>query len=342
MRRQVWAFHISIGAVILSVAAIISAHLRWAAVWAVLAVSSWMATRVWNRQDSIPMPYFMRWILFLPRGPHSPQHLKRILQPRSGERILEVGPGVGVHALPIAAALLPSGILDALDIQYEMLDDLKRRAVKAGITNIVATQGDAQALPYPRHTFDAAYMIGTLGEIPDESAALRELRRVLKPTGRLVIGEVLVDPDYVPLPTLEEKARDADLVLERTTGPRFSYFALFRPTAIRESLRVGEVARTVTHDHRIRANLPDPQGLGFIAMLTHRYESSAIVRSSVDKVFAHLDDHTRLSAHMSESSWKMGGVGWKLNSTKVRGKRSDRGFVWRGGCLVLSFRLRRL
>lgn len=229
MKRQVWAIHISIGAVILSVAALISANPRWAAVWAVLTFSSWMATRVWNRQDPIPMPHFMRWALFLPRGPHSPQHLKRILKPRSGERILEVGPGVGVHALPIAAALLPSGVLDVLDIQHEMLDDLKRRAVKAGITNIVVTQGNAQALPYPRHTFDAAYMIGALGEIPDPAAALRELRRALKPKGRLVIGEVIIDPDFVSLPALEEKARDAGLVLERTTGSRFSYFALIRP-----------------------------------------------------------------------------------------------------------------
>jgi ubiquinone/menaquinone biosynthesis C-methylase UbiE len=106
---------------------------------------------------------------------------------------------------------------------------LKQRAVRAGITNIVTTQGDAQALPYPSHTFDGAYMIGTLGEIPDEAAALRELRRVLKPRGRLVIGEVLVDPDYVSLAALKEKAHDAGLVLERTTGPRVSYFALFRP-----------------------------------------------------------------------------------------------------------------
>jgi ubiquinone/menaquinone biosynthesis C-methylase UbiE len=75
-----------------------------------------------------------------------------------------------------------------LDIHYKMLENLQRRAVKAGITNIVATQGDAQALPYPRHRFDVAYVIGTLGEIPDTAAALRELRRVLEPTGRLVIG----------------------------------------------------------------------------------------------------------------------------------------------------------
>ena len=109
-----------------------------------------------------------------------------------------------------------------------MLDDLKRRALKAGITNIVATRGDAQSLPYPSSTFDAAYMIGTLGEIPDKVATLRELRRVLKPRGRVVIGEVLIDPDYVSPRALKEKAKDTGLVLEHITGPKFSYFALLR------------------------------------------------------------------------------------------------------------------
>jgi SAM-dependent methyltransferase len=232
MRRQVWAFCISIGAAILSVVAIVSANLLWAAVWVVITVGSWMATRIWNRKDSIPMPYFMRWILLLPRGPHSPQHLARMLSPRPGERILEVGAGLGIHALPIAQALVPRGVLDALDIQPQMLDDLKRRAVKAGITNIVTTRGDAQALPYPSHTFDAAYMIGTLGEIPDGATALRELHRVLKPGARLVIGEIFLDPDYISLPSLEDQARGAGFILERTGGPRFFYFALFRPIAV--------------------------------------------------------------------------------------------------------------
>jgi SAM-dependent methyltransferase len=229
MKRQVWAFLVSIGAGLLSIAAVISGEPLWAAACAVLAIGAGKATRVWNRKHPIPMPYFMRWALFLPRGPHSSRGLKGILEPRSGERILEIGPGIGVHALPIAASLLPGGALDALDVQQEMLADLNRRAVRGGIRNIAVAQGDAQALPYPDHTFDAAYLIGVLGEIPDEAAALLELRRVLKPGGRLVVGEVLIDPDYVSLPTLKGKAKDAGFVLEHTTGPRFSYFALFRP-----------------------------------------------------------------------------------------------------------------
>ena len=73
-------------------------------------------------------------------------------------------------------------------------------------------------------------------------------------------------------------------------------------------------------------------------MLTHRYESKGFVQSSVDKVFAHIDDHTRLSSHMGEPSWKMGGgrVETELD------ERSDRTSVCRVAFLVLSFRLRKL
>jgi len=50
-------------------------------------------------------------------------------------------------------------------------------------------------------------MIGTLGEIPDKVTALRDLRWVLKQRGRVFIGEVLLDPDYVSPRALQEKAK---------------------------------------------------------------------------------------------------------------------------------------
>ena len=42
-------------------------------------------------------------------------------------------------------------------------------------------------------------------------------------------------------------------------------------------------------------------------MLSLRYESTGFVQSPADQVFAHIDDHTRLSSHMGEPSWRMGG-----------------------------------
>lgn len=228
-KPQVWAAYIAIGAAFLALVALIGGKPEWALMFAVLTVGGWAAARALNRRSPVPMPYALRWFMFVPRG-QSARSLAKILNPKAGERILEVGPGPGVHALPIAADLLPGGVLEALDIQPEMLDYLKRRAENAGVTNIVTKQGDAQALPYSDGAFDAAYMIGTLGEIPDGEAALGELRRVLKSEGRLVVGEAFIDPDFIPLSALVEKAKAAGFDFERASNPKLFYFALFRPS----------------------------------------------------------------------------------------------------------------
>lgn len=188
------------------------------------------------------MPHWLHWVLRLPRGPHSPRCLIDLLSPRSGERILEVGPGIGIHSVPVASSLAPGGILDVLDVQQEMLDYVLRRAMRAGVTNISPGRGDANSLPYRDHVFDAAFLIAVLGEIPDEAGALRELHRVLKPSGRLVVGEVVIDPDFVPLPALKQKAVEAGFDLVRVTGPRASYLALLRPAVTSPSDARVEVA----------------------------------------------------------------------------------------------------
>ena len=56
-------------------------------------------------------------------------------------------------------------------------------------------------------------------------------------------------------------------------------------------------------------------------ILPHRYECSAVVPASMDRVFAHIDDHTRLSSHMSESSWMMGGGRMEIGLDADRGRK---------------------
>ena len=208
--------------------ALVAGNTPWAAACAAVALGAAVVARRTSRRHPGPMPYALRWLLFLPRWPLTVPRLRAILEPKPGERILEVGPGVGIYALPIAAALGANGTLEALDVQAEMLAALGRRTRAAGVTNLVATEGDAQRLPYADASFDAAYLVSVLGEVPDPSLALREVRRILKPDGRLVVGEMLVaDPDAVRLPALCEAARRAGFILERRTGPRFGYFARF-------------------------------------------------------------------------------------------------------------------
>ncbi|WP_222426600.1 class I SAM-dependent methyltransferase [Amycolatopsis rhizosphaerae] len=76
-----------------------------------------------------------------------------------------------------------------MDIQQEMLDHVGRRAKEQGVDNIVPNCADAHELPFADGSFDAAYLVTALGEIPDPARTLAELRRVLKPFGRLVVGE---------------------------------------------------------------------------------------------------------------------------------------------------------
>ncbi len=164
----------------------------------------------------------------LPRPFLSYPRLRRILAPQPGQRVLEVGPGTGYYALHTARWLSPGGTLDVLDIQQEMLDRTVRRARERGITNVAPTLGDARELPYPDGTFDAAYLVVVLGEVPDQGHALEELRWVLKPDGRLVIGEWLLDPHMVRFGTLRARAEAAGLNFERRLGGGPAYFASFR------------------------------------------------------------------------------------------------------------------
>jgi ubiquinone/menaquinone biosynthesis C-methylase UbiE len=142
--------------------------------------------------------------------------------------VLEVGPGTGYYALPVAGWLAPDGRLDVVDLQQEMLDHTSGRAREQGLGNLVPTRADATALPYPDDSFDAAYLVAVLGEIPDQGAALRELRRVVKPSGRIVVGELFGDPHMVTHGALRNRAAASGLQVDHKLGGRLWHFTRLR------------------------------------------------------------------------------------------------------------------
>ncbi len=228
MPRQMWAFLCSLVAALAAMAAVVLGAFGWAAMWAMVAIAAGKTARDWSHRAPAPMPHWMRWVLYLPRTFQSAERLQAILHAQPGERLLEIGPGVGIHALPVARRLAPSGVLDVMDVQRPMLRDLVRRARQAEIDNVRPVVGDAQRLPYGDRSLDAVYLLSVLGEVPDADAALRELRRVLKPRGRIVIGEIMVDPDFIAMRALQRRMAAAGFTFERRSGPSFAYLASFR------------------------------------------------------------------------------------------------------------------
>jgi ubiquinone/menaquinone biosynthesis C-methylase UbiE len=178
--------------------------------------------------DRAPYPYAQHHLLDIPLPLLTRRRLDALLQPRADERVLEIGPGTGLQSVHVAPQLGAGGQLAIVDVQPEMLEHVMARAAARAVTNIVPHRADAGALPFPDAHFDAAYLVTVLGEIPGRLAALMELRRVLKPGGRLVVGE-FADRHYVRLPTLVRLANDAGLHLVRHTGLPLAYYALLTP-----------------------------------------------------------------------------------------------------------------
>jgi ubiquinone/menaquinone biosynthesis C-methylase UbiE len=185
---------------------------------------------LWWRRHPSACPYSQRFWVEAPHPFITRDRLREALGEVSGARVLEVGPGTGYYSIPVAEWIGPAGSLEIFDLQREMLDHTLRRAEARGLTNVTATHGDARTLPYDDASFDAAYLITVLGEIPDQHVALAELRRVLKPAGRLVVGELWGDPHVVPIGRLRQRAAAAGLSFERRVGPRIGFFAAFAAT----------------------------------------------------------------------------------------------------------------
>jgi ubiquinone/menaquinone biosynthesis C-methylase UbiE len=189
------------------------------------AAAATLGAALWWRKNPSACPYGQRFWVEAPHPIISRERLRAVLRPEPGERVLEIGVGTGYYSLDIASWLAPGGRLELFDLQQEFLDHVMRGGAERGLENLVPTQGDATDLPYEDASVDAVVLTAVLGEIPDSLAALREIRRVLRPGGRLVVGELFGDPHFTTRASLERMGAEAELRLEERSGNWFAYFA---------------------------------------------------------------------------------------------------------------------
>jgi len=113
-------------------------------------------------------------------------------QIRPGERVVDVGCGAGIDSLIAAKMAGPAGQVIGVDMTAAMLNKARRAADEAGLTNVEFREGYAEVLPAPDGWADVVISNGVLNLMPDKVAALSEMVRVVKPSGRLQIGDILV------------------------------------------------------------------------------------------------------------------------------------------------------
>jgi len=104
-----------------------------------------------------------------------------------GMHVLDVAAGSGQPALAIAPRVQPSGTILGIDFSPEMVAVAERRARQAGASNVSFGTMDAEQLELPDASFDAVTCACGLIFFPDAHRALAEMRRVLKPGGRIAI-----------------------------------------------------------------------------------------------------------------------------------------------------------
>jgi len=111
-----------------------------------------------------------------------------VARPRAGERILDIAAGSGDLARALAKRVGPTGEVWLTDINRNMLERGRNRLLDAGVL-APAVQCDGERLPFAPESFDCVTVAFGLRNMTRKDAALAEMRRVLKPGGRLVVLE---------------------------------------------------------------------------------------------------------------------------------------------------------
>ncbi len=111
---------------------------------------------------------------------------------KSGETVLDLGCGAGFDSLIAARQVGASGRVISIDMTPAMLDKAKVGARDAGLSNVEFHEAYAESLPVPDESVDVVISNGVINLCPDKMAVMAEINRVLKPGGRIQIGDMLV------------------------------------------------------------------------------------------------------------------------------------------------------
>lgn len=124
-------------------------------------------------------------------------HNLEFLDLKTGDRVLDLGCGKGLEAMTAARLVGESGTVVGLDLTPEMIQTAIIHAREAGVRNVQFLAGDMERLLFEDCSFDVAMSNCVINHARDKGLVYREIYRVLKPGGKMVISDVV---SKIPLP----------------------------------------------------------------------------------------------------------------------------------------------
>ena len=128
------------------------------------------------------------------------------LELQTGETVVDLGSGAGIDSLIAARAVGPEGHVIGIDMTPQMLGKATANAKAAGANHVEFREGRLEALPVADGTVDAITSNCVINLVPDKSKVFAEIHRVLRPGGRVVVSDVMLDGELPEIITQDVMA----------------------------------------------------------------------------------------------------------------------------------------